>query len=167
MKQSPPRAPYGAHPRSRGEHASSFFSKAAISGSSPLARGTREVGPEEPGREGLIPARAGNTSPVALLLCELRAHPRSRGEHPPVMVSVGSWVGSSPLARGTLNGFCRPLLTTGLIPARAGNTKSSLIFRESLRAHPRSRGEHLSKDWHRAIAAGSSPLARGTPAEHQ
>ena len=50
----------------------------------------------------------------------------------------------------------------GLIPARAGNTVSSLCLRANSGAHPRSRGEHLENVLLVALAVGSSPLARGT-----
>ena len=51
------------------------------SGSSPLARGTRGYRVEAQLRDGLIPARAGNTMTAAAGLLALGAHPRSRGEH--------------------------------------------------------------------------------------
>jgi len=73
---------------------------------------------------------------------------------------------------------------SGLIPARAGNTRRQLPRTRSTRAHPRSRGEHSrggsarrrvfwahprSRGEHGGMVervrlrAGSSPLARGTP----
>ena len=51
----------------------------------------------------------------------------------------------------------------GLIPARAGNTDAVLPLTSYLRAHPRSRGEHLTMPSTAGVASGSSPLARGTP----
>ena len=51
----------GAHPRSRGEHASPRRPTAAAPGSSPLARGTRLTTKSIKPIKGLIPARAGNT----------------------------------------------------------------------------------------------------------
>ena len=51
---------------------------------------------------------------------------------------------------------------SGLIPARAGNTKPGRLRRASCRAHPRSRGEHLGIDNTEFFVEGSSPLARGT-----
>ena len=70
--------------------------------------------------------------------------------------------GSSPLARGTrgsARGFTADL---GLIPARAGNTGGPDSTRTPSRAHPRSRGEHLSSAMGELAGWGSSPLARGT-----
>ena len=51
---------------------------------------------------------------------------------------------------------------SGLIPARAGNTKPGRLRRASCRAHPRSRGEHITCAEYEDLAMGSSPLARGT-----
>ena len=70
--------------------------------------------------------------------------------------------GSSPLARGTQHCVSRPLVRSGLIPARAGNT--SLKDKKTLngRAHPRSRGEHARGENEQRDLWGSSPLARGT-----
>ena len=50
-----------AHPRSRGEHATSQMARPSSPGSSPLARGTLSNPLCRVGRIGLIPARAGNT----------------------------------------------------------------------------------------------------------
>ena len=52
--------------------------------------------------------------------------------------------------------------TTGLIPARAGNTDMPVSFRDEGGAHPRSRGEHVGEPQKNDEGTGSSPLARGT-----
>ena len=91
-------------------------------GSSPLARGTRNVMYESVLTERLIPARAGNTLRTAMIMASVAAHPRSRGEHFRVIDAVTADIGSSPLARGT----------------RAFNP----AWPVHLKAHPRSRGEH-------------------------
>ena len=70
--------------------------------------------------------------------------------------------GSSPLARGTLVPGAGAGRIAGLIPARAGNTISHASPGSSMWAHPRSRGEHGKVSRLTIIAAGSSPLARGT-----
>ena len=90
------------------------------------------------------------------------AHPRSRGEHSIYASPAQPYRGSSPLARGTrlrLRGFQVP---PGLIPARAGNTRTALTFWWWMRAHPRSRGEHCKFQHDLTSVEGSSPLARGT-----
>ena len=49
----------------------------------------------------------------------------------------------------------------GLIPAHAGSTLYHLPASGKQRAHPRSRGEHLSVCRARRCLLGSSPLTRG------
>ena len=70
-----------AHPRSRGEHVAFGALLDDGVGSSPLARGTQFSRSQGTGSQGLIPARAGNTSPRPLGRTLRGAHPRSRGEH--------------------------------------------------------------------------------------
>ena len=53
-------------------------------------------------------------------------------------------------------------MVTGLIPARAGNTRSTIVHLLAAWAHPRSRGEHKDSIWRVPRLMGSSPLARGT-----
>ena len=151
-----------AHPRSRGEHLRGADLGSECSGSSPLARGTR-IG-EMPGRASnrLIPARAGNTFGLPTLGRANLAHPRSRGEHPPIKNIFTGAVGSSPLARGTPCANFVISQLERLIPARAGNTPKSRSFTITVTAHPRSRGEHFVFTEPKSGALGSSPLARGT-----
>ena len=151
-----------AHPRSRGEHHASSASVMCAAGSSPLARGTLLPMNSNAGENGLIPARAGNTTLCATPRRRYWAHPRSRGEHASSLTVSGSSEGSSPLARGTHLHTTAAILEAGLIPARAGNT--SLISRliPCARAHPRSRGEHKALARVVSDGRGSSPLARGT-----
>ena len=97
----------GAHPRSRGEHATDRGMGVAVMGSSPLARGTPDSRTLAPPSGGLIPARAGNTVGVDTTAGRPRAHPRSRGEHIPGVARIPVKSGSSPLARGTLGSGLR------------------------------------------------------------
>ena len=71
-------------------------------------------------------------------------------------------VGSSPLARGTPDR--RPGHRQGerFIPARAGNTPGRGMPATASPVHPRSRGEHPTRDSRWMWFHGSSPLARGT-----
>ena len=112
----------GAHPRSRGEHASGEVLIDRALGSSPLARGTPRFVVMVTVTVGLIPARAGNTPPPRYAPRLVRAHPRSRGEHSTEPNVYRGSSGSSPLARGTPAGDRKDPPTHGLIPARAGNT---------------------------------------------
>ena len=90
-----------AHPRSRGEHVPVTLAPERAFGSSPLARGTRELIDHRGQRLRLIPARAGNTGYGESRPRAPQAHPRSRGEHPTPTARSISGGGSSPLARGT------------------------------------------------------------------
>ena len=72
-----------AHPRSRGEHNLPPRPHVDTTGSSPLARGTQKRFCPTTICRGLIPARAGNTSPINVTPLPCWAHPRSRGEHKP------------------------------------------------------------------------------------
>ena len=134
----------GAHPRSRGEHSLLKHWQIMTVGSSPLARGTPVPAAAFFGREGLIPARAGNTCSRCSRSIWCRAHPRSRGEHVSAAKTSNRPQGSSPLARGTLVAAARRAFAHGLIPARAGNTCRCRFHRARPWAHPRSRGEHAT-----------------------
>ena len=131
-----------AHPRSRGDHATSCASSAVSAGSSPLARGPHAPHARYGVVTGLIPARAGTTHNNARTPARRGAHPRSRGDHVCFYSCAFAWAGSSPLARGP-HGLARYSPgCMGLIPARAGTTCNRLIRRKPAGAHPRSRGDH-------------------------
>ena len=151
-----------AHPRSRGEHGSGSTLVAAQMGSSPLARGTQVAVSIATVNDGLIPARAGNTSSLRRCPSCRWAHPRSRGEHLAHTHRLPVGLGSSPLARGTQISVAAASSTAGLIPARAGNTRLRHVSQSGFVAHPRSRGEHSPPRFFGVWGGGSSPLARGT-----
>ena len=152
-----------AHPRSRGEHLFLINCSSDGMGSSPLARGTPSVEGMANTPRGLIPARAGNTLGFITRTARVGAHPRSRGEHVVQRVPVSYRRGSSPLARGTHKPLTGEQWSSGLIPARAGNTFDAYHPASRHGAHPRSRGEHGSCRRPAGLSVGSSPLARGTP----
>ena len=150
-----------AHPRSRGDHYTQRYTQKYSLGSSPLARGPRTVTIEEYNGAGLIPARAGTTSELSFFGPLFRAHPRSRGDHPGLTLANSVDPGSSPLARGPRIPAACTLYAAGLIPARAGTTRSFGFMRSLRRAHPRSRGDHIETGYYFPSSPGSSPLARG------
>ncbi len=110
-----------------------------------------------------IPAGAGNTLPLSALLARNTVYPRWRGEHSIRRFCSSSDAGLSPLARGTLyyNRWTR--YGARFIPAGAGNTNMGSAVNEIKTVYPRWRGEHEAISKTPAIAAGLSPLARGTP----
>ena len=53
-----------------------------MQGSSPLARGLPQIHALHLTAHGIIPARAGFTSPIRLMSASQKDHPRSRGVYP-------------------------------------------------------------------------------------
>ena len=151
------------HPRSRGEHIEIPSSNVDRTGSSPLARGTRNGNRGVPRSARFIPARAGNTARPSKGRCSCTVHPRSRGEHSVAHPESLQWCGSSPLARGTLAAGDERREVDRFIPARAGNTVGVPARVRVAAVHPRSRGEHMLSRRCLRMRPGSSPLARGTP----
>ena len=78
-----------------------------------------------------------------------------------MMRSVLAIQGSSPLTRGKRADDGYGSGRGGLIPAHAGKTTSTQIWRAKCRAHPRSRGENSPCTTSWLIRLGSSPLTRG------
>ena len=111
------------HPRVRGEHGRAPLERLTSQGSSPRARGAREVGDREPRLRGIIPACAGSTRSKNWRHIRRRDHPRVRGEHmTPAELKVIR-EGSSPRARGALRGSGSLPRAPGIIPACAGSTR--------------------------------------------
>ena len=69
------------HPRSRGEYPIEHLSQKRSLGSSPLTRGIHAAEEQRADQVRFIPAHAGNTFPVDLLVKMVKVHPRSRGEY--------------------------------------------------------------------------------------
>ena len=76
-------------------------------------------------------------------------------------------LGSSPLARGLQTYTAAEGAMDGIIPARAGFTRSSPSTRATAADHPRSRGVYDPYAGERDIDSGSSPLARGLQPERR
>ena len=150
-----------AHPRSRGENATSSAASITFSGSSPLTRGKPPRNPRSDQPARLIPAHAGKTLSMGAGGAGIGAHPRSRGENDTHPLIVPIVAGSSPLTRGKPRDpmvAARPLR---LIPAHAGKTCRPPPPSRSTRAHPRSRGENDGNVQVHPRPGGSSPLTRG------
>ena len=90
------------HPRSRGVYPLDPRAAAFIAGSSPLARGLPLCQSTPITSSGIIPARAGFTTPTPSARCRPTDHPRSRGVYVAVADATVVAKGSSPLARGLL-----------------------------------------------------------------
>ena len=131
------------------------------SGSSPLARGLRGLRRGAAGLIGIIPARAGFTSEAVRTGVDGLDHPRSRGVYTSAAWAADLDAGSSPLARGLLDGRRRRRGHHGIIPARAGFTTKNAATWLNAGDHPRSRGVYTGQDGGVDRGGGSSPLARG------
>ena len=149
------------HPRSRGVYSHGRVKNDSLRGSSPLARGLRTDPARRPARRRIIPARAGFTRPPRRSSCPPADHPRSRGVYDEEAAGQPDYWGSSPLARGLRPQGRLDRLHGGIIPARAGFTRTARRSHRPWWDHPRSRGVYpslrrpLRRPW------GSSPLARG------
>ena len=131
-----------AHPRSRGENASSMPRARLIPGSSPLTRGKPRMGCRRRAGVRLIPAHAGKTRSPSQTPRTPRAHPRSRGENKHYTRGQFTITGSSPLTRGKHLLLEGAHVVYGLIPAHAGKTVPPGPSTRAAWAHPRSRGEN-------------------------
>ena len=149
------------HPRSRGVYAYLIRGLRADDGSSPLARGLLVAGAQRRREDGIIPARAGFTHPTWTPARYVRDHPRSRGVYWAGSPAPSPPPGSSPLARGLPDPARIPAAGRGIIPARAGFTRSECRGSWRSRDHPRSRGVYRRTGCLSCSRIGSSPLARG------
>ena len=133
------------HPRVCGEHLKALASTFTSKGSSPRMRGTPSPIRSQKARAGIIPAYAGNTMVYVILHCHRRDHPRVCGEHRSRREESAGRRGSSPRMRGTPYGGVAELLLCGIIPAYAGNTRSTMISAAARGDHPRVCGEHSKR----------------------
>ncbi|SLW00484.1 Domain of uncharacterised function (DUF2825) [Klebsiella pneumoniae] len=93
-------------------------------------------------------------------------YPRWRGEHYPLALRIGRYVGLSPLARGTQEVIRFNPYALRFIPAGAGNTVPKSSHTGASTVYPRWRGEHVYNRYFRHDRSGLSPLARGTRRKH-
>ena len=129
------------HPRLRGELTALVLAFFGAFGSSPLTRGTPDIGQRciDPNR--FIPAYAGNSIAGSRQVLPYPVHPRLRGELGYEAEIVTYSAGSSPLTRGTRTLSVSDDMAFRFIPAYAGNSEDFLDRRYGLPVHPRLRGE--------------------------
>ena len=121
------------HPRMCGEH---YVHRPQLDwdvGSSPHVRGARCFATVFLDGFGIIPACAGSTCPSRPSAATAGDHPRMCGEHRICCQSCKISTGSSPHVRGALVQDFLQGLSTGIIPASAGNTMHPDIFMGSSR----------------------------------
>ncbi len=150
------------YPRWRGEHPPAEDVRWTPSGLSPLARGTQQLMRPVLRLSRFIPAGAGNTIAGSCPDHLISVYPRWRGEHWSSSFPGGKGRGLSPLARGTHRHYGKNQKGARFIPAGAGNTEHAPRTSSRTPVYPRWRGEHCRYSLFRGLAAGLSPLARGT-----
>ena len=149
------------HPRSCGANAVCDIGCKLCCGSSPLVRGQLNVFLGFFHQLRIIPARAGPTDCLILVISRIADHPRSCGANFRHPVCQTMRFGSSPLVRGQPNDIAsRPCLER-IIPARAGPTISHAMCFIISSDHPRSCGANLIANIRSVYGDGSSPLVRG------
>ena len=109
------------HPRMRGERMWRRSDTVGVRGSSPHARGTRQLLPGHLIEVRFIPACAGNAQYRHRIALHETVHPRMRGERYPALEAVSRAPGSSPHARGTRTDKVVVDDIRRFIPACAGN----------------------------------------------
>ena len=121
--------PAGDHPRIRGEHTFAAKHPATSAGSSPHTRGAPAMGWIRTNSNRIIPAYAGSTETSVESEAGRGDHPRIRGEHSRATIRPQTVQGSSPHTRGAPMMCCGIGITTRIIPAYAGSTRSRVIRR--------------------------------------
>ena len=133
----------------------------AVCGSSPRVRGK----PGDLGAVGvpvrIIPARAGQTTPIPCHRTGGSDHPRACGANLSAYRSAFSFRGSSPRVRGKQFQAFQIHVIRRIIPARAGQTRSATTSRHPSTDHPRACGANRLISVAAACRAGSSPRVRG------
>ena len=89
-----------AHPRVCGENHGKGIDAVAETGSSPRVRGKQSLPKTLKKNGGLIPACAGKTKPMTMMITYQAAHPRVCGENRSLTAPCPSLFGSSPRVRG-------------------------------------------------------------------
>ena len=151
----------GAHPRVGGGNQQAIAGRQALMGSSPRGRGKRWGGQSDPGRQGLIPAWAGETGSPVEPTKDGGAHPRVGGGNILFLPRLVFEAGSSPRGRGKPRREAADVLPLGLIPAWAGETSRALPLPVAPWAHPRVGGGNKCNCRRKSSPLGSSPRGRG------
>ena len=109
----------------------------------------------------IIPARAGQTSDVLDAVAVLSDHPRACGANQTFAEYARKGGGSSPRVRGKPPYVKGPADKPRIIPARAGQTETTVNPDALTTDHPRACGANVCDDRAIEAGAGSSPRVRG------
>ena len=109
----------------------------------------------------IIPAHAGQTSPVASASGAPADHPRACGANQQRAGEAQLACGSSPRMRGKRHGPVRMYVDGRIIPAHAGQTAPARDATRRSSDHPRACGANSSGAFSMIRLIGSSPRMRG------
>ena len=149
------------HPRGFGEHPIPQQINETGQGSSPRMRGAPVGLGDLAPIVGIIPADAGSTVDMTILVRPMADHPRGCGEHSRGVELVRNPAGSSPRMRGAPLRAGRGRRQQRIIPADAGSTGRIRMKSSRREDHPRGCGEHGHSTLVGLIHKGSSPRMRG------
>ncbi len=149
------------HPRAYGEQLNGEDPVKQAEGSSPRVRGAGLPAARGDQQEGIIPARAGSRAQPDYPRRYVWDHPRACGEQPGMRERRDGFLGSSPRVRGAGQGRRLRHGAGGIIPARAGSSRSTCRTSSQPWDHPRACGEQNPPVVVADGNVGSSPRVRG------
>ena len=149
------------HPRGCGESVADRRKAALTAGPSPRVRGIRHRVRVLHGRQGSIPAGAGNPAASARGTPAARVHPRGCGESQIATSRSASNGGPSPRVRGIHRRRVSASSGRRSIPAGAGNPSSWSSPTPCAGVHPRGCGESSWMPVSASSRQGPSPRVRG------
>ena len=130
-------------------------------GSSPRVRGKLARSPLIHLRQRIIPASAGQTPSVALIITASADHPRECGANVSLYPRIVATSGSSPRVRGKPLASASAMSYWRIIPASAGQTRCSVGHQRRCPDHPRECGANTRPAPVILMPVGSSPRVRG------
>ncbi len=134
----------------------------SVVGRSPRERGSRIRTVGAPGPSGSIPAGAGEPCSHRRRSCPRRVDPRGSGGANRRCKISGFLSGRSPRERGSPAELHGPGMTSGSIPAGAGEPANRLPRSHLRRVDPRGSGGASKVEWIIASVTGRSPRERGS-----
>ena len=149
------------HPRACGANMVASMVLDGNAGSSPRMRGKPYPEDNEPIKNRIIPAHAGQTTCSSLSMFSLPDHPRACGANRYANMSGVGFPGSSPRMRGKRLRHLVGDEPFRIIPAHAGQTWFPVRPRFYPPDHPRACGANAAKVAHVVGKDGSSPRMRG------
>ena len=149
------------HPRACGANSEDVRRLLWSVGSSPRVRGKPFSSIRAPHLTRIIPARAGQTQRQGRLQHGRPDHPRACGANVNPWTSSESMVGSSPRVRGKPRQVQSSGTPVRIIPARAGQTRTTGRPSPPATDHPRACGANLTGGRPDDTVGGSSPRVRG------